>query len=324
MCHPNFRKFTFFTVVIILSFVLSACSAMPASETQVPVNPTATSQQSAVSPEPTKTQLPTPTVQPTPTQNEPVLLASGTYLEWTKESDSYRQKDGTYLIPVQDLIDLDSGAYAILFEGEFYNSVGTHSICYVTGIATNGCNIASGKIHINQGSFWGYSLDSDGVLPDDLLMVFAHDKWQNWHDQGIKGHLIEVFASTGTVSFAAGVEPKLSPSQKLIVDNNAAERCPSDSPVLLENPYSDAYSKDDQVVVGAPGSFACRTLFVGKLTENGALVAYYWRGAKDGFSYVAKATDFYLIPESWGEAEMKAFAVKLNAEFLGQYTNTTK
>lgn len=285
--------------------------------------PSINDNQSTLAPAEVK-ETPTPTeveqkATDTPT-DQPVLLASGIYLEWKDESDSYRQKDGTYLIPVQDLIDLDSGARAILFEGEFYNSVGTHSVCYVTGEFANGCKVEGGKIHINQGSFWAYHANVKGVSPDDLLMVFAHDKWQNWHNQGIKGNPMEIYISVKTAVFAEGEEPSLSPQQVIIADNNAAERCPADKPALLENPYSDTDAKTNPVVIGAPGSFSCRTLFIGKLTADGDLVSYYWKGAKDGFSYVASATSFYLVPDSWGETEMKGFAETQKAAFQGVYT----
>lgn len=265
--------------------------------------------------------VPVPTAQPTATAVPVTLhLTEGVYLDWVKGADLFRQSDGMYLIPVSYLTGLANDAAAILFEGEYAESVGIHSICYVTGDVAIKCNQNGGNMHINQGSFWAYQNNPKGDLPDDLLAVFAHDKWQNWKSQGINGNPIEVFLSTGIIKYAGGIEPTLSPDQVMIVDRNAADRCPADKPQILENPYSDAVNATDPVVIGAPGSYSCRTLFVGKLTPDGNLVSYYWRGAKDGFSYVAAATSFYLIPESWGEKEMEAFVATLNAKFLGQYT----
>lgn len=306
----------FLIVLVLIALVVTGCTR---SATKTPTQAVATA--TALMPAPTATAQ--PSAIPIAEKAASVVvgqvrLTSGVELNWKQDADKYRQKDGTYLIPVSDLRNMNSSAAAILFEGEYAKSVGIHSICYVTGEVALKCN-QDDSMHINQGSFWAYLSNPKGLLPDDLLAAFAHDKWQNWHDQKIEGNPIEVFTSTGIVSYAAGQEPILTPEQASIVDQNAAERCPADSALLMENPYSDASDATGPVVIGAPGSFACRTLFIGKLQVNDNLVAYYWRGAKDGFSYVAAATGFYLIPESWGQSEIGDFAVAQGATFLGQY-----
>lgn len=295
-------KKLFFVVVLVLALSLVACeNDLAIFGDQTEESPSAQ----------------TTSFEAIPVESDPEqLMLSGncTYINW--ENDKFRQNDGTYVVPVSWLYHQAGGVYPIIFEGESFDAIGIHKICMI-----GECPFESEKdtnIHINQGSFWACpEVSYGGNTPDDLKLTFAMDKHKNWQEQGIKGNPIWVWVSTGGVKkFDAGVAPALSSVQKELVLQNATERCPANTAVVLEVPFSDAMSKD-KIVVGAPGSYSCRTLFFGQVVPGGKKLAYYWRGARDNFSYVAKGAFFYLVPESWGESDMQNFVgndVKLMAQ----------
>ena len=291
-------KKLFFVVVLVLALSLVACeNDLAIFGDQTTESPSAQTSSSEVM---------------SAQSDPPLMLGKCSYIDW--KNDKFLQSDGTYKVPVSWLENQAGGVYPILFEGEAFNAVGIHKICMV-----GECPFANGtNILINQGSFWACQESSGGVTSDDLKMTFAMDKHKNWQEQGIKGNPIWVWVSTGGVKkFDAGVAPALSSAQEALVLKNAAERCPANTPAVLEVPFSDSSSDEDKVVVGAPGSYSCRTLFFGKVVPGGKKLAYYWRGARDNFSYVARGSFFYLVPESWGESDMQSFVgndVKLMAQ----------
>lgn len=241
-----------------------------------------------------------------PVVSDQVWLGNGKYIDWEGDKISFLQSDGNYSIPVSYLKG-KVGSGVGVFEGEFFDTVGFHHICtlFLEGSESE-CPVADGVFKINQGSFWSYDRDGKSAV-EDVLMTFGHDKWQNWKQQEIVGNPIIVHLPTGLVKFSAGREPVLSDDQMAIVKWNAEVRCPEDTPIL-EVPYSDATSiSDTDTVIGAPGSYSCRTLFVGQENSGSDTVAIVWLGAKDGFQYLAKDARFFLLPNSWDETEIADF-----------------
>lgn len=248
-----------------------------------------------------------------PAAKSDVKVGHGEYMNiaW----NAYLEPDGTYLVPVADLQEMSGSYSVVLFEGEFASEVGVHQICTLFVEDRGQCPVEGASLHLqNQGSFWDYEVISTrarGDNLDDLRMAFAHDKWKNWDTQGIDGNPIAVLLSTGEKFFEAGVEPLLDVGQQEMVRRNAEQRCSELTEPLEETPLSDA-SDESGMVVGAPGSYSCRTLFVGQLTGEGDMVARWWTGAKDGFAYFADGAHFYLVPTPWGASEVTEW---VSAEF---------
>lgn len=292
------KKFRFLFVLVVL-ITLVACAGVKGvveetkAKLEVPLNPKpSTSQVSSES----------EAIDPTPTMVPEIvpLLANGKLLP-PAEFEKYRQTDGTYKVPMDVLIKLSNDS-PIVFEGEYYNTIGEHQVCLFNLKNFNTCSFGD-YAHYNQGSFWKYTAGIEGDLPDDLIQTFGHDKWKNWNEQGMEGNSIMLHKSTGEEWYAAGLEPVLSSVQKEASSSHETVRCPRDQP-REENSSADAEAKGDMLVVGAPGSYSCRTLFVGQVTLGGEKIARYWRGARDNFQFVLTDSHFYLIPESWGENEM--------------------
>ena len=269
-------------------------------------------------------------VQPTPTAEADAeetgsgnvlfrLSPEGIYLNWVDEKEQFLQEDGTYMVPVAFLVGLAPDSAALVFEGEYWDTIGEHHVCilvldpedYANACETelvqeNGVSVE--VFHINQGSFWGYIASETGWTADDLLRVFAWNKWKNGDTQTPKISWLIIVHLSNADMISDHNEPNLTQIEEVYVQDAEAVRCPADSDPLLEEPYSD--SSGGHAVVGAPGSYSCMTLFVGHLTEDGEVVALYWFGAKDLFGYWSEGAAFYLIPVGWGEAEMQDFVTE--------------
>lgn len=237
------------------------------------------------------------------------LSPDGVYLNWEDAKAKFRQADGTYMVPVEYLVGLAPDSVALVFEGEYWDTVGEHHVCILVlnqEDYTNACEtvLEDGVeyFHINQGSFWGYPLDENGWAADDLLHLFAWNKWQNGQKQTPKKEWpIFVHMTTGDLSYDPGEEPDLTEIQQVYRDQAEEDRCPADAQPVLEEPYAD--STGGHAVVGAPGAYNCLTLFVGRRSEGGPVVALYWLGAKDEFGYWSEDASIYLIPLGWGEED---------------------
>jgi hypothetical protein len=255
-----------------------------------------------------------PVVEPEKTE---IRVSHWVYLEvpW----DEFLQDDGTYLVPVDYLDDRVGSFHIVLFEGEFADEIGIHAVCTLFAEDGGDCIQEDGDLRLaNQGSFWDGERVSSRARADnldDLRMAFGHDKWQNWESQEIEGNPIEVYLSYDRPFFEAGDEPVLDPDQRELVERNADQRCSGFEPIE-ETPLSDA-EDNAGMVVGAPGSYSCTTLFVGKLTADGQIVGLWWQGARDGFAYYADGASFYLVPDSWDEAKIESFATEMGAEVFG-------
>lgn len=219
------------------------------------------------------------------TDDEIVLLGGGTYL------NGFQDAHECYQITQSDLDSWLEEDTLILFEGELCDALSVHQIMLVDE-----------PLGVNQGSFWLFKT-GEGDLAEDVLMAFAHDKWQNWESQGITSLPIIVHLPDGNqIRFSKGEEPTLTEGQQELVEQNEAERCPSGSDPIEETPFSD--SEGDSHVEGAPGSFACLTLFV---PADGDKV-FYFVGAQDNFPYNATGAKFYLAPKDWTEQDIENWA----------------
>jgi hypothetical protein len=251
------------------------------------------------------TELQTGLSVPVPAKSE-VRVGHGEYMNipW----NLYLQADGTYRVPSGEIEEMAGSYSVIVFEGEFASEVGVHVVCTLLVDDEGQCPLEGEYLHLqNQGSFWDYEVVSTrarGDNLDDLRMAFGHDKWQNWQQQGIEGNPISVLLSGEPQFFEAGDEPTLDVAQEEMVQRNAEQRCSELEEPLEETPLSNG-SDDSGMVLGAPGSFICRTLFVGSLTAEDDMVALWWTGARDGFEYWADGAHFYLVPTLWGETEVR-------------------
>lgn len=237
-----------------------------------------------------------------PLQQSLCVSEGGNYVQ--VQWDAYRNSQG-YLIPREQLTQMANYTY-LLFEGEHLEE-GIHdilSVVFPDGSFSPQVGIDGLQLR-DEGSFWVYPSQMATTCParftlvDNLLMVFAQDKRDNWTTQGMQGNPIRVFISTGTVVFQPGETITLSGEQRTIMDANAAARCPSGNAPLEENPLGDPQSSD--LVVAQIGSSSCITLLV-RGTE-----AVWFVGARDNIRYRPSETRVFLVPDNWTEADMTAF-----------------
>jgi hypothetical protein len=223
-------------------------------------------------------------------------VGKGIYVEvvWNK----FRTGDH-YLIPRSELTTMAADTF-LMFEGEQAKK-GLHEVLPV--VAANGefaPQVSNDGLSLYQGSFWRYATNDEGCVPvNDLLMVFASDKRDNWTSQGMRGNPIKVWVSTGAVEFLPGEDVTLSDAQDELAINNADQRCPTGNVAYEENPLGNPESTE--LVVSQIGSSSCKTLLVRGET------ARYFTGARDGVSYRPAETRVFLVPVSWGEDEMRYF-----------------
>lgn len=237
-----------------------------------------------------------------PLQQRLCVSEGGTYVE--VQWDAYRNNQG-YLIPRDQLTRMANYTY-LLFEGEHLEE-GVHDILSVVfPDGTFSPQVGADGLQLrDEGSFWVYPSQMADTCParftlvDNLLMVFAQDKRNNWTRQGMEGNPIRVFVSTGTVIFQPGETITLSDDQRTMVDSNRQNRCPSGSEPIEENPLGDPQSYD--VVNAQIGSYSCTTLLI-RGTE-----AVWFTGARDNVYYSPAETRVFLVPSNWTEADMIAF-----------------
>lgn len=238
--------------------------------------------------------------------NSPLYVScvgKGTYVEvsWNQ----FRNGDH-YLIPRSELTTMAAGTF-LMFEGEQAKK-GLHEILPV--VAANGefaPQVTNDGLKLYQASFWRYATDDEGCIPvDDLLMVFAQDKRDNWTSQGMRGNPIKVWVSDGAVEFKPSEDISLTDAQMDIVDANAETRCDADD-AFEENPLGDPDSED--LVISQIGSSSCTTLLV-RGDE-----AVYFTGARDGVRYRPAETRVFIVPTGWDEDDMRTFLKKEGITF---------
>ena len=236
----------------------------------------------------------------------------GVFVEvaWDRYLD---QTTNTYLISHPQLNEMADGEY-MMFEGE-QSTEGMHDILsviypdgtFASAVGNNGLRLR------DEGSFWRYSTLHAATCPanyirvDDLLMVFAQNKRDNWTSQGMQGNSVTVWLSTGLVTFQPGEPIVLSEVQQRVVDGNADARCPTGNQALEENPLGDPQSYD--LVIAQVGSSSCKTLIL-----RGD-VANWFEGARDGLRYRPSETRIFLVPLSWTENDMSNFLKAENISF---------
>lgn len=235
-------------------------------------------------------------------QTQTCTNLSGEYVEvpW----DTYRQSFG-YLIPQEQLTEMSGGSMLLIFEGEQHQE-GVHDIMVVVypdgdlgqAVGDNGLKLR------DEGSFWRYetqlnsSCSGDFTTVDNLLMVFARDKRNNWVSQGMEGNPIDVWLSDGIKRFEPDQDIDLTDTQQTIADKNTEARCPKNDP-LQENPLGDPQGLTE--VEAQIGSADCRTLLIRGTS------ATLFTGARDGVRYIPAQTSIYLLPDSWGTGEIQTW-----------------
>jgi hypothetical protein len=274
-------------------------TAIPPAPTTAPT-PTITLLPPTTTPTPTATPTPAPAVDPTC----PETPTDGTYVN-VDYSLYLQDKDGRYRIPDSELEKWANNGL-LVFEGEY--SGGTHVVDAVVNNDEFKYQKDIDYLLVVQGSFWRYcqaSYPTDTEV-NDLLLVFAHDKWVNWSSQQIVGNPIEVRLTTGNQLFPAGTKPTLTTNQLAIAEANAQGRSPDSPQEETPLPANQA----DGNFVGALGSSSTRTLLVAQLCGDVKVEAHWWLGARDGVCYKANGAQTFLLPDEWGTDELKEFVEK--------------
>lgn len=245
------------------------------------------------------------------------LVGSGRVI-WNDQSDGpwTRTLNGMYNIPLEEIRAQAPGS-VVIFEGEYHNAIGVHQICFIAEEAS--CPVDDGHMVINQGTLWAFDPNVGQPL-NDVLMAFAHDKWDNGRVQGIE-YDIAVNFDNALQAYPGGMEPVLTAEQRDLVERNAGYRCPEREPRLEESPFANAETMLSMTLSGSFGSYACSSVFIGKVDPIGQTVALYWDGAMDNFEFVPAGAEFYFVPNDWDEEDIAAWvAEEHDGLVLAEYT----